>query len=209
VALPGDTLRIVNGTVFVNSEEIESKNIFQHYSVVTNEPLDTGKLRALNGTQLENNRYDFFMSAEQAADLFKSGIRSITINTFSKDYYHPSVFPNSSMVRWNLDHFGPLWVPAKGDSIMLDQKNIYLYQRIIERFEKNTLSSKGDSIFVNDKHALYYVFSQDYYFLMGDNRHNSIDSRQWGFIPQSHIIGKASFVLYSSLNEDRGFKKVQ
>jgi signal peptidase I len=209
VALPGDTLKIVNGTVFVNSRESEPKEIYNHYTVISDEPIDTSKLKELNGTRFENNRYDFFMSAEQAAELFRSGIKSITVNTFSKDHYHPSVFPNHPTVRWNLDQFGPLWIPAEGDSVKLDQQNIYLYQRIIERFEKNALSLKGDSVFVNGKHALYYVFDQDYYFVMGDNRHNSTDSRQWGFIPQSHIIGKASFILYSSTKEDRGFKKVR
>lgn len=200
VALPGDTLKIINGIVYVNSATNEPENIYNPYTIAFNEGIDSSALTALNiepGTDSENKKY-LFMSTEQASKLLKTGnLKSVTLNIYDKKYYHPAVFPNYPDYTWNIDHFGPLYIPTEGDSIELTQKNLLIYQRILERFEKAKLSFKGDSVFINGKHKRYYTFESDYYFMIGDNRHNSTDSRNWGFIPESHIIGKASFILNS------------
>jgi signal peptidase I len=210
VALPGDTVKIINGIVHVNSATNEPENIYNPYTVLFNEGVDSSALNVLNIEPGKAGDNDYlFMSTEQAANLLKTGnLKSVILNIYDKKFYHPETFPNHSDYTWNIDHFGPLYIPTEGDSIKLTQKNLLLYQRIIERFEQAKLSFKHDSVFVNDKHQAFYTFKQDYYFMVGDNRHNSIDSRHWGFIPESHIIGKASLIL-SSKKAGRSFSAIK
>ncbi|MFR9624121.1 MAG: signal peptidase I, partial [Rikenellaceae bacterium] len=119
---------------------------------------------------------------------------------------------------WNQDNFGPLWIPEAGATIELTLETLPLYERIISLYEGNDLRVDGDTIYVNDQIAQEYTFKMNYYWMMGDNRHNSADSRFWGFVPEDHIVGKASFVWLSLDSEgsfpfnirwDRIFKKIQ
>ncbi len=106
-------------------------------------------------------------------------------------------FPHSDYFRWNKDNFGPLIIPKKGVTVHLSVDSLPLWHRIISVYEKNNLEIKGDKIFINGKQETTYTFQQNYYWLMGDNRHNSLDSRYWGFVPEDHVVGKPVFVWMS------------
>jgi len=107
------------------------------------------------------------------------------------------IFPNDAQYNWTIDNFGPMIIPKKGMTVKLTLKSLPLYKRIIRNYEHNTLVIKGDKIMINGKETTSYTFKQDYFWMMGDNRHNSQDSRYWGFVPEDHLVGKAVFVWFS------------
>ena len=114
------------------------------------------------------------------------------------------VYPLNASYGWTRDNYGPIWIPAKGKSIDLNIDNIAIYERPIRTYEGNKLEIKGNKIFINGKEAKKYTFKMDYYWMMGDNRHNSADSRYWGFVPEDHIVGKP-IVVWLSINPEKGF----
>jgi len=133
--------------------------------------------------------------------------------TFNDSRFMP-VYPNDIQYDWTEDNFGPLRIPEEGETVNLNLKTLPLYRRVIEVYEHNTLEVKGNDIFVNGEKATTYTFKQDYYWLMGDNRQNSADSRFWGFVPEDHVVGKAVLIWFSSDPEtgirwNRVFKSIQ
>ena len=121
------------------------------------------------------------------------------------DWAYPQ---DTAHYKWNRDNYGPVTIPKEGATVALTPENISLYRRVIANYEGNNLEEKGGKIFINDKETSSYTFKMDYYWMMGDNRDNSADSRYWGFVPMDHVVGKAWFVWFS-YGKDGMFKDMR
>ena len=149
------------------------------------------------------------LTKRAAQALKQKGLVAAMRPVTDRDVFSGMVYPLDGYTQWTRDNYGPVWIPKKGESIKLTLANLPVYERCIHVYEGNDLEVKNGKIFINGKQASSYTFKMDYYWMMGDNRHNSADSRYWGFVPEDHIVGKPLFVWWSSDPDRHGFSGIR
>jgi signal peptidase I len=210
VGVSGDTLQIKGGQVYINGKEqplpanslmpyeVETKMELTDADVVKNE-YGIDLYNPEGAQRIRDNTYQLNITHATLQKMQQNGlVKSVrTVVADSVTYYDPN-FPNYVTTnKWTVDNFGPIWIPKKGASLPLTPQNYIIYERAIRVYEHNDFEMRGDQFYLNGAPITSYTFKMDYYWMMGDNRHGSQDSRFWGFVPEDRVVGKAALIWFS------------
>jgi signal peptidase I len=202
----GDLLEVKNNVVFINGvEQPVPPNAMINYSVTTSKKLEAEILKRDYGVDdiagefsqdPQSNTYILTLSEQARKKMLQNGFKLVPFNDFGPQY---PVFPydNQKLHNWTRDNFGPVWIPKKGAAIQLTPENYSIYERAIRVYEHNDFYMKDGKFFLNNQPITSYTFKMNYYWMMGDNRQGSQDSRYWGFVPEDRIVGKAWLIWFS------------
>ena len=213
VGLPGQTLEIKNCIVYLDGKpNKEPDNVQYTYHLTLKKKLPDDLIQEL-GISMEDltnhNQFGYMSLTPHAINVLgarKDIVESITLNT---SYDEWDIYPLNGNNHWTRDNYGPIWIPKKGETLKLTLDNLPVYERPIRAYEGNELEVRDGKIFINGKETKEYTFKMDYYWMQGDNRHNSADSRYWGFVPEDHIVGKPIFIWWSNDLNSRGMSGIR
>ena len=213
VGLPGQTLQIKDHIVYLDGKaNKEPDNVQYTYHVKLKDRLNDDIMQELGITMedlMSLNTQGYMPLTNYAVQELRKRTDLVESITLNRDSSELDIYPLNGNMHWTRDNYGPIWIPKKGESIDLTLKNLPIYERPIRTYEGNKLEVKDGKIFINDQETTKYTFKMDYYWMQGDNRHNSLDSRYWGFVPEDHIVGKPIFIWWSSDPDRHGFSGIR